>query len=68
MGSVKTILEGATPGDRKRGRPKKRWIYNLTEWAKLPMTTLIDLTKDRKQYKQLCKRTCELVPQRLLKP
>ena len=32
-GLSKTILQGTVPGSRKRGRQKKRWIDNITDWT-----------------------------------
>ena len=32
-GLAKTILQGTVKGKRKRGRQKKRWEDNITEWT-----------------------------------
>ena len=32
-GMVKTILQGAVKGARRRGRQKKRWEGNIKEWT-----------------------------------
>ena len=34
-GFVKTILQGTVRGRRRRGRQKKRWENNISEWAGL---------------------------------
>ena len=31
----KTILKGMVEGNRKRGRPKRKWIDDIKEWRKL---------------------------------
>ena len=32
-GLAKTIMQGTVPGGRKKGRQKKRWEDNITEWT-----------------------------------
>ena len=34
-GLVKTILQGTVQGGRRRGRQKKRWENNISEWTGL---------------------------------
>jgi len=33
-GLSKTILQGTVQGKRKRGRQKRKWTHNITEWTK----------------------------------
>ena len=38
-GPAKTILQGTVQGGRRRGRQRKRWEDNITEWTKNVMRT-----------------------------
>ena len=51
---AKTITEGLTSGFRKRGRPSRRWIKDLTEWTGKPISELSPMAYDRNEWRQLC--------------
>jgi len=33
-GLATTMMQGTVEGGRKRGRPKTRWLYNITRWTR----------------------------------
>jgi len=37
----KEIIQGTTPGDRPRGRPKTSWLGNIRLWTGLTMEELL---------------------------
>ena len=52
---AKTITEGLAPGTRKRGRPSRRWMQDLTEWTGKDTHELASISYNREEWKQLCK-------------
>ena len=44
---VKTIVEGMTPGKRKRGRPKRRWTDDICEWSGYNLSDLNAITQEQ---------------------
>ena len=50
---VKTIVEGMTPGKRKRGRPKRRWTDDICEWSGYDLSDLNAITKNRISWKNI---------------
>ncbi|XP_071509599.1 uncharacterized protein [Diadema antillarum] len=62
-GLVKTVLQGAVRGGRKRGRQKKRWEDNITEWTGLKLSEAVTHAKDREGWKGLVARS-SVAPQR----
>src|SRR6218665_500884 len=45
----KEIMQGTTPGTRKQGEPRMRWMENMEEWNGMPFEDLLQKTRDRKQ-------------------
>ena len=43
----KTVLQGTVEGQRKRGRPKKKWMDNITEWTGQPLYELNQRDRER---------------------
>ena len=50
-GLSKICLEGIVEGNRKQGRPHKRWRDNVYTWSQLNLNQLNLITKDRNQWK-----------------
>ena len=50
---AKTIMEGTIPGSRKRGRPSRRWLQDLTNWTGKSLTELCRATADREKWRTL---------------
>ena len=49
----KTIMQGTTPGSRKRGRPRKSWSDNVKEWTDMKTSELLLATGDRERWRRL---------------
>ena len=62
-GLVKTVLQGTVRGQRKRGRERKRWEDNITEWTGLKMGEAIRHAEDREGWRRLVFNS-SLAPQR----
>ena len=62
-GLVKTVLQGTVRGQRKRGRQRKRWEDNITEWTRLKMGEAIRHAEDREGWRRLVFNS-SLAPQR----
>jgi len=45
----KEIIQGTTPGQRRRGRPKVQWRENITNGSALSGDSLLRSVKDRTQ-------------------
>ena len=39
-------MQGMVEGVRKRGRPKKQWIYNSSDWTKIDIKDLVYFVHD----------------------
>ena len=61
-GLAKTVLQGTVRGGRRRGRQKKRWEDNITEWTGLKMSKLVRRAEDREGWRRLV--TSSAAPQR----
>jgi hypothetical protein len=46
-GLTKTVLQGTVRGGRKRGRQKKRWENNITEWTGMKLNETLQLAKNQ---------------------
>ena len=47
------ILEGCVNGARGRGRPKRHWLQDITEWSRLSLGELLMKARDRVQWRKL---------------
>ena len=52
-GLSKTILQGTVPGKRRRGRQRKRWADNITDWTGLSFARTQALAHDRERWRTL---------------
>ena len=50
-GMAKTILQGTVKGARRRGRQKKRWEDNITEWTGMGFGDSLRAAEDREGWK-----------------
>ena len=50
---AKTFLQGTVQGRRPRGRPRKRWEDNITEWTGLKLKDLLRRTECRDGWRRL---------------
>ena len=62
-GLVKTILQGTKKGQKKRGRQKKRWEYNMKEWTGLDFASSTRAAENRTRWKGIVANS-SVVPQR----
>ena len=46
----KEIMQGTTPGARRRGRPRTAWMDNIKTWTGLSMEESIRMTEDRDKW------------------
>ena len=46
-------MQGTTPGPRKQGKPRMRWMDNMVEWTGMPFEDLLKKTKDRRKWSRL---------------
>ena len=56
-GLKKTILQGTVQGKRRRGRQRKKWADNITEWTGKDFATTQALAHDRKRWRKLVNRS-----------
>ena len=61
-GLAKTILQGTVPGERKRGRQRKRWEDNIKEWTGLTFANSQRAAEDRDRWRRII-RESSVVPQ-----
>ena len=55
-GLAKTILQGTIKGGRKRGRQRKRWEDNISEWTGLTLGETMRKAEDREEWRKLVAR------------
>ena len=48
-----TILEGCVRGERGRGRPKRHWLQDITDWSSLSLGELLIIARDRSRWRRL---------------
>ena len=61
-GLAKTILQGTVPGGRRRGRQKKRWEENISEWTRKRLGITLRDAEDRERWRQHVSRTSVALP------
>src|SRR6218665_997155 len=49
----KEIMLGTTPGARKQGTPRMRWMNNMEEWTGMSFKDLLKNTRDRRKWSRL---------------
>ena len=59
---AKMILQGTVQGGRRRGRQKKRWEDNVTEWTGLKLGEALRKAENREEWRTVVARS-SLVPQ-----
>ena len=48
-GLAKTILQGTVQGGRRRGKQKKRWEDNISEWTGMTLSAAMRKTERREE-------------------
>jgi len=49
----KQIMQGTTPGSRKRSRPKTTWMVNIIQWSGYTLDKILTVSEDRIKWRQL---------------
>ena len=49
----KQIMQGTTPGSRKRGRRKTTWMDNIFQWTGFTLDKILVYTEDRARWRKL---------------
>ena len=62
-GLVKTILQGTMKGERRQGRPKKRWEDNIREWTGQEFAKSLRTVENREKRSKLVVKS-SVVPKR----
>ena len=57
----KTILQGMVEGNRKCGRPKRKWIDDIKEWSKMNQSDLMVKPHDRNEWRRHCLTASSLI-------
>ena len=52
-GLAKTVLHGTVQGKKRRGRRKKKWADNISEWTVKKIASTQALSHDRQKWNQL---------------
>ena len=58
----KTISQGVVEGVRKRGRPKKQWLDNISDWTKMDINDLVNVVNDRDGWRKCVSKSSVLNP------
>ena len=61
-GLAKTILQGTVQGRRRRGRQRKRWEDNITEWTGLELKDTVRKAECREEWRKLVVQTAKVPP------
>ena len=62
-GLAKMILQGTVQGGRRKGRQKKRWEDNITEWTGLKLGEALRKAENREEWRKVVAQS-SLVPRR----
>ena len=52
-GLAKMILQGKVQGGRRKGRQKKRWEDNISEWTGLGLGEALQKAEDREEWRKV---------------
>jgi len=47
----KELIQGCAPGNRSRGRQRRRWMDDIIEWTGLTITEAARSTEDRDRWR-----------------
>ena len=47
----KELIQGCTPGNRSRGRQRRRWTDDIIEWTRLAINEAAGSTEDRDRWR-----------------
>ena len=49
----KTIVQGMVPGKRNRGRPRRSWMDDITDWSGLSVENVVRTVQDRQKWRMI---------------
>ena len=49
----KTVIQGSVPGKRERGRPRKAWLDDATEWTGMGLQEMLKMIGQRMKWKKI---------------
>ena len=52
-GLSKTIWQGIVPGGRRRGRQRRRWKDNKSDWTAQKLSEMLRMTENIEEWKEL---------------
>ena len=52
-GLARVILQGTVQGGRRKGRQKKRWEDNISEWIGLGLGVALRKAEDREEWRKV---------------
>ena len=58
------ILQGKVQGGGRKGRQKKRWEDNISEWTGLGLGEALRKAEDREEWRKVVVQSSSLMPQR----
>ena len=61
-GLAKTFLQGTVQGGRRRGRQRKRWEDNISEWTGLRLSDTIRRSENREDWRKLVVKVAAMPP------
>ena len=53
IGLARVILQGTVQGGRRKGRQKKRWEDNISEWIGLGLGVALRKAEDREEWRKV---------------
>ena len=56
------ILQDTVQGGRRKGRQKKRWEYNKSEWTGLGLGESLPKAEDREEWRKVAARSSWMPP------
>jgi len=61
-GLAKTVLQGTVQGGRRRGRPRKSWEDNISEWTGLELSKTLRKAEQREEWRELVVKSLRVPP------
>ena len=52
-GLANIILQGTAPGGRRRGRQRRRWGDNISDWTGVKLSETLRMTENREEWREL---------------
>jgi len=58
------LMTGMAPGTRRRGRPKRGWLVDVTQWSNLSLSQAIKKARDRDVWRRMVRTAVEAASER----